>query len=311
MTSAQPPLRWSLDVWPPEPVEVPALMAATLQPSPQGLLVFGPPFRLLVELPIELHLRELFDLDLSDESQVRDFSATYGLLAAPGLSEISPLYREADGTSLRRGPRNEEALRTRWAELALPNGLRRGSFDSREYLLIEEFVLHVRLLRDLVRIFRAHKDEISFEEAWSSWESEEFLVSLAGPGEARAVDMRRFLTAHLSHALRPFYLVVSARSEEYSLEERKFFRSDWDFSPFAAMALQLRNDIAENAAYHVCRNEGCGHLFVRQRGRASLGQYRTAGVKYCSPACSRAQAQRDLRRRRREAQDGASDKAST
>ncbi len=283
---------------------MPTLQAATLQPSPPGLLVFGPPFRYLVELPIELYLRELFDLDLDDEEQLRDFSAQYGLLATPGLGEITPRYREADGTALRRGPRNEEQLRKLWAEMSLPAGLRRGEFDNREYLLVNEFRLHVCLLRDLVRIFRAHKDEISFDEAWQSWESEEFLVSLAGPGEARAVDMRRFLATHLSHALRPFHLLVSTRSEEYSLEERKHFRSDWDFSPFAAMCLQLANHVAENAAYHVCRNETCGHLFVRQRGRATAGQYRTKNVLYCSPTCGRAQAQRKLRRLRRDSQGG-------
>ena len=169
---------------------------------------------------------------------------------------------------------------------------------------MDEFRLHVVFCVIWCRIFRAHKDEISFDEAWQSWESQEFVVSLAGPGEARAVDMRRFLAAHLSHALRPFHLLVSTRSEEYSLEERKHFRSDWDFSPFAAMLPAACQSLAENAAYHVCRNETCGHLFVRQRGRATAGQYRTKNVLYCSPACGRAQAQRKLRRLRRDSQGG-------
>ena len=133
-----------------------------------------------MELPIELYLRELFDLDLDDEEQLRGFSAQYGLLATPGLGEITPRYREADGTALRRGPRNEEQLRKLWAEMSLPPVCDAVS-STIAILLVDEFCLHVRLLRDLVRIFRAHKGEISFDEAWQSWESREFLVSLAGP----------------------------------------------------------------------------------------------------------------------------------
>lgn len=199
-------------------------------------------------------------------------------------------------------------MRKHWAELSLPDGLHRGAFDNRDYLLTEEFRLHVRLLRDLVRIWRAHQDEISFDEAWRSWESEEFYLGPADAGgvdEMLAVRMRWFLASHLSHALKPFHLSVSARSEEVTLEERGRFRSEWDFSLFAAMCLQFANHIAEKATYHVCRNETCGHLFVRQRGRAVQGQYRTAGVVYCSPACSRTQAQRELRRRRKAQRDEA------
>ena len=300
MTDQLPPLRWYLDVWPGEPVEVPQMMIASLLPSPPGVLAFGPPFRLAVELPIELYLRELFDLDLDDERALRAFSAEYGLFATPGLEEISPRSREADGTSLRRGPRSRAALETQWEQLQLPDGLERGRFDSRSYLLTEELRLHARLLRDLVRVFRAHKGEISFDEAGEAWESMDFPIGHLEAGEARDVAMRWFLAMYLSHALKPFHLLVSARSEEVSLADRRYFRSDWDFSLFAVLCLQLANHIAENAPYHVCQNDSCGHLFVRQRGRAAAGQYRREGVLYCSPACARAQAQRNLRRRRRE-----------
>ncbi|MFD9123567.1 hypothetical protein [Kitasatospora sp. NPDC059571] len=63
--------------------------------------------------------------------------------------------------------------------------------------------------------------------------------------------------------------------------------------------LQLYNHLAEGAAVRTCANHNCGRDFVRQRGRANYGQHRTTGVKYCSRECARAQAQRDLRRRRR------------
>ena len=295
------PAPYLLDIWPGTPVEVPPMRAATLQPSPQGLLVFGPPFRFPVALPTELYLRELFDLDLADEGQMRDFSSRYGLIAAPGLEEITPRFRQANGTALRLGPRCAGELFKYWQELTLPAGLGRGQFDNRNYLMTDEFRLHVCLLRDLVRVWRAHKGEISFDEAWQAWESQESFVVLPSGGgvdEVQAAHMRWFLAGHLRHALKPFHVIVSVRSEEVSREDAGHFVSDWEFSPFAAMCLQLANHISENAPYRVCRNETCGHIFVRQRGRAAAGRYRTEGVTFCSAACGRAQVQRELRRRR-------------
>lgn len=71
---------------------------------------------------------------------------------------------------------------------------------------------------------------------------------------------------------------------------------------YSATFLQVYNHMVENAHASRCAREGCDNLFVHQRGRAAYGQYRTQGVKYCSRECSRAQAQRELRRRHRLAQ---------
>lgn len=67
---------------------------------------------------------------------------------------------------------------------------------------------------------------------------------------------------------------------------------------YSVSFLQMYNHLAEHAEFRRCGNETCGRSFVRQRGRAEYGQNRTTGVKYCSRACARAQAQRSLRRRR-------------
>ena len=65
-------------------------------------------------------------------------------------------------------------------------------------------------------VFRAHQGGVDFDEAWQSWEAGEFFVASRAL-EARAVDMRRFLAAHLGRALRPFHLLVSTRSEDTRL----------------------------------------------------------------------------------------------
>jgi hypothetical protein len=70
---------------------------------------------------------------------------------------------------------------------------------------------------------------------------------------------------------------------------------------YATCCLELYNHITEHATYRRCQNPICGLLFVRQRGRAEQGQYRSQGVKYCSNTCARAQAQRQFRARKKAA----------
>lgn len=67
---------------------------------------------------------------------------------------------------------------------------------------------------------------------------------------------------------------------------------------YGASCLQLYNHMVEQVQYKVCANESCGQIFVRQQGRAGAQQRKNEGVKYCSNKCARAQAQRELRRRR-------------
>ena len=63
------------------------------------------------------------------------------------------------------------------------------------------------------------------------------------------------------------------------------------------LAIQLFNDIAGGVSYKTCASESCGELFVNQINRKAKGHSRSNGTLYCSPRCSKAQAQRKYRQR--------------
>lgn len=71
---------------------------------------------------------------------------------------------------------------------------------------------------------------------------------------------------------------------------------------FAAACVQVNNlvlDTADGLDLSTCANETCGKRFVRQRGTAKAGQFRTKGVLYCSARCANTQGQREKRARAR------------
>ncbi len=68
-------------------------------------------------------------------------------------------------------------------------------------------------------------------------------------------------------------------------------------SAYTVMALQIVNDLVDRAETRTCRNEKCGRVFTRQRGRSQYGEHRTKGVQFCSKSCALAQTQRERRRR--------------
>lgn len=65
-----------------------------------------------------------------------------------------------------------------------------------------------------------------------------------------------------------------------------------------ALTLQLAELIDSGLAVRVCKFKPCRKPFVRQRGRAKHGQYRTSGVMYCREECANAHAQRQSRLRK-------------
>jgi hypothetical protein len=75
--------------------------------------------------------------------------------------------------------------------------------------------------------------------------------------------------------------------------------SERNHSIYGVMFLQIYNHMLDKSPARRCASETCENLFVHQRGRSVHGQHRSQGVKYCSTNCARAQAARELRRRRR------------
>lgn len=282
--------------------------------TPEGFLEFVWPqqragdLRLLSELgvdfvvpPEELYLRELMELDLADSDAILEFTRRYGRLDGDQWELLGARRWRWRGT-----PPEIERIN----ELLSTHAVPKGDFGGVSHL--EVFRVHVRLLRDAVRLWTEATMTGSVREALRRWESfapppQDSPARREGVG-LRADDdngyARRqaaeFLVEFLTPALAPYH-------PRFELDFGGGFWQRGVPGPrlHSAMALQLYNHIAEGARYRRCANENCKRIFVRQRDRAQQGRYRTEGsLKYCSRKCAWAAGQRawrDKQRMRKEA----------
>ena len=245
----------------------------------------------------EIYL-ELASLELESPKAILAFANRFGVLGV-GYSNYG-LFRELPGFEPVVIPELERShpRRAPWANVAM-------RFDAT--LLAEsvaEFRFGARCVRDLVRAWRIVEENL--KEAAIEWESVPPGHGIPAPdlahapgSERKEVDAvseaRRFLVRMLNAGLVPFHPRLVDAGTEAAGPDGMFANAPL----YAVCCLELFNHIVEKAVYRRCANETCQRIFVRQKGRATMGQYRSEGVMYCSSHCARAQAQRALRARRR------------
>ncbi|MHB8329140.1 MAG: hypothetical protein ACYDD6_05900, partial [Acidimicrobiales bacterium] len=68
---------------------------------------------------------------------------------------------------------------------------------------------------------------------------------------------------------------------------------------YSAACGQIFNLLVSEETARRCENATCGRVFVHQLGGAVYGQYRSKGVRFCTPSCAKAETQRQYRRRKK------------
>ena len=284
--------------WPGRPVPLPKAIVGPAEVVDGAWLAFPVPGQ-WVDLPDELYLRELFELDLTSAADVARFVASYGLLEAPSrlLEQIRP----------------RTASRMQFLEWQRGKRIESGKLGNYP---IEEFLALARLMRNLTRLWGVVGDGTPLEQVRGQWEPEvdgenmptlvsgqadeltmELNTELVGTPKPETDEIRdaaHQLTQDLNVLLTPFHVHLIVSFEDRDRWSQPGMCDDV-VGTFGALCLQLANHISERAAYRRCANETCERLFVRQRGD-TRGSHST-GVLYCTPECARTQAQRQYRRR--------------
>lgn len=241
---------------------------------------FGQPYQ---QLPEDFYLRELMNTPADDLEAAAALFSTYGLLFSLGGDDIDLIdYPDEVRDEFAAIPREYPSEELRFG------GVHR-----------DMVTIHLAKAHTAVTTWLACQREGGLEEQVEPEVTEEKLVEFntrnATAGSPLTLEgLRGFL---IEYNLSEMETIIQAALTPFSIG----FGDLTDRNPtvYSVAFLQLYNHMAEGAVARRCENETCRRYFVRQRGRAEYGQYRTSGVKYCCRECARAQAQRALRRRHR------------
>ena len=239
-------------------------------------------------LPPDFYLRELMSVDPNDLEAAADLMRKYGRLFDFNQRDLDEEDQQ-DLAYLPEGPPDETG----------DDGLHAD--DVKRHLERAQSSIKTWLALQTDNGLEERVDNELTDEHFQEWVK---VNTEGGANRWMALDREDFrdfmhdeLLNELESTLNAALSRISVGIEFHEFGDRR--NHPGPLTVYSQSFLQLYNHMAEEATVRHCANEPCGRSFVRQRGRAHFEQHRTEGIKYCSRECARAQAQRELRRRRR------------
>lgn len=298
MSPSFPPMpEWPLDdlrLWPGVPVPLPGTAEVAAAQVDGNSVLFEASGAIGAPLPEEFILREALELDPDDLESAANLACKFGELFEIELRDLPQFHVRDPIPDIVISGRTEELARSKW--------------NSSELYHKEEVRLHFEALRFLGETWLAMQVPHGLEELIRSQITDEWiaLTKAAIKAEVNAVAWEylaldgddgdeALLGMEHTERLDKFANLLDAGLSIFHVG----VMSPDQRQPtlYSLACLQLYNLTVERSPIRYCANENCRRGFVHQRGTAQYGQYREAGVKYCSPGCGKAQNERERRRR--------------